>query len=92
MLALLAVHGKMESLLLPLDHSDAGERRVADAPVFHRAYHLAFSAAVTFFGIYDKLLSHETLPLNVQYREQLCHQYNRVKAVCQIKNGVFINL
>jgi hypothetical protein len=70
-LALLAVHGKMETFLLALDHPDAGECRVADAPVSHRAYHLAFPAAVAFFGLYEELLGHRTLPLNVHYKERI---------------------
>jgi hypothetical protein len=56
--AVLAVHGKMETLRLPLNHPDAGECRAADALVPQRACHLAFSAAVAFFGFYDQLLGH----------------------------------
>jgi hypothetical protein len=82
----------METFLLRLDHPDAGERRVADAPVFHRAYHLAFSAAIAFFGIYDELLGHGTFPLNVHYNERLIISFYPRKSGMSSKKFVFINL
>jgi hypothetical protein len=82
----------METFLLPLDHPDAGECRVADALVFHRAYHLAFSAAITFFGIYDEKLGHGTFPLNVHYKERICIYFCLRKSGMSSKKCVFIHL
>jgi hypothetical protein len=88
----LAVQGKMETFLPPLDHPDAGECRVADAPVFHRAYHLAFSASITFFGVYDEKLGHGTFPLNVHYEERICIYFCLKKSSMSSKKFVFTHL
>jgi hypothetical protein len=82
----------METCLLPLDHPDAGECRVADAPVSQRAYHLAFSAAIAFFGLYDELLGHGIFPLNVHYNERICVYFYPKKDAMSTKKFLFIEL